>query len=166
MVIELRMRAGINKLMLKYKQNLVIVFKFIPWCNYCEVISIAKRKVHHAFCYLHSIYLYRSINFLWIWKKRKLTYNGPFTPNDLLPTVRSDCKKLGASPIASNGLKPVSSDSQEQIYFKIIWCEWSIMSRCFSPEATVSQKWPLFLLSIYIITRMALSTITTFVHFW
>ena len=51
---------------------------------------------------------------------------GSFPPNNLLPTVRSDYKKLGAPPIASNGLKPVWSDSREQIYLKIIWCEWSI----------------------------------------
>ena len=46
-----------------------------------------------------------------------------FTPNNLFPTVRSDCKKLGATPIASNGLKPIRSDSRGQIYLKIIWCE-------------------------------------------
>ena len=38
-------------------------------------------------------------------------------------------KKLGAAPIASKGLKPVQSDSREQIYLKIIWCEWSIRQR-------------------------------------
>ena len=38
-------------------------------------------------------------------------------PNNLLPTSRSDCKILGAAPIASNGLKSVRSDSWEQIYF-------------------------------------------------
>ena len=42
-----------------------------------------------------------------------------------LPTVWSDCEKMGAAPIASNSLKPVRSDSREQIYLKIIWCEWS-----------------------------------------
>ena len=52
-----------------------------------------------------------------------LLYNVSFTQNNLLPTVRSDCKKLGAAPISSNSLKPVRSDSREQIYFKIIWCE-------------------------------------------
>ena len=47
-----------------------------------------------------------------------------FTPNNLLSTVRSDCKKLGAAPIASRpGLKPAQSDSREQIYLKVIWCE-------------------------------------------
>ena len=35
-------------------------------------------------------------------------------------------RTLGAAPIASNDLKPVRSDSPEQIYLKIIWCEWSI----------------------------------------
>ena len=45
----------------------------------------------------------------------RICYNGSFTPNNLLPTVRSDCKKLGAAPIASNG-----RDSREKIYLKII----------------------------------------------
>ena len=49
--------------------------------------------------------------------------NGSFPPSNLLLTVRLDCKNLGATPIASNGLKPVRSDSREQIYLKIIWCE-------------------------------------------
>ena len=48
------------------------------------------------------------------------------TKDNLLPTVRSDCKNLGAAPITCNGLEPVRSDSREQIYLKIIWCEWSI----------------------------------------
>ena len=48
---------------------------------------------------------------------------GSFTPNNLLLTVRSDRKKLGAAPFASNGLKPVRLDSREQVYLKIIWCE-------------------------------------------
>ena len=41
---------------------------------------------------------------------------GSFTPNDLLQTVWSDCKQLGAAPIASNSLKPVWSDSRGQLY--------------------------------------------------
>ena len=55
-----------------------------------------------------------------------LLHNGSFTQNNLLPTVRQDCKKLGAAPISSNGLKPVRWDSRQPVYFKIIWCEWSI----------------------------------------
>ena len=43
-------------------------------------------------------------------------FNASCTPNNLLPTVRSDSKKLGVAPIASNSLKPVRSDSREQIY--------------------------------------------------
>ena len=56
-------------------------------------------------------------------KYSRLSCNGSFTPKNLLPTVRSDCKKLGAAPIASDDLKPVTSDSREQIYLKVILCE-------------------------------------------
>ena len=45
--------------------------------------------------------------------------NGSFTPNNLLTTVWWDCKKLGAAPIASDGLKPVRLDSRDQIYLKL-----------------------------------------------
>ena len=52
--------------------------------------------------------------------------NGSFPPK----VVGSGCpiglQKLGAAPIAFNCLEPVQSDCREQIYFKIIWCEWSI----------------------------------------
>ena len=51
-----------------------------------------------------------------------------FTSNYLLTTVRPDCKKSGATPIASNCLKPVRSYSREQINYKKCWCEWSIKS--------------------------------------
>ena len=40
-----------------------------------------------------------------------------------------DCKHFGTTPIAFNGLKPVWSNSREQIYFKIIWCESSIRKK-------------------------------------
>ena len=56
----------------------------------------------------------------------KLWINGSLTPNNLLLTGRSDCKNLGAEPIASNGLKPVWLDILEQMYLKNIWREWSL----------------------------------------
>ena len=48
--------------------------------------------------------------------RSRINSNGSFTPNNLLPTVRSDCKILGVAPIASNGQKPIRSDSRELIY--------------------------------------------------
>ena len=45
------------------------------------------------------------------------------TQNHLLNTVRSDCKNVGAAPIASIGPEPVRSNIREQIYLEIVWCE-------------------------------------------
>ena len=78
-----------------------------------------------------------------------LSRNGSFPPNNLLPTVRSDCKKLGAAPIASNSLKPVRLDSREQIYLKITWCEWSL---------TQSPKFWITTVSFYKLVSMTCCT--------
>ena len=56
--------------------------------------------------------------------------NALFAPSNLLPTVWSDRQKLGAAPITSNSLKPVQSDGQEQIIYKLFWCERTIRHCC------------------------------------
>ena len=94
--------------------------------NATAVSTIPRNFLQATVVVVHLCYLY----LLWHLVGRKflkgdysdLPY-GSFTPNNLLPI---GLQKLGAAPIASNSLKSVWSDSREQIYFKIIWSEWSI----------------------------------------
>ena len=62
-------------------------------------------------------------NFEDIVKLSIVVCNGSFTPNNLLPTSPIGLQKNGCGTQCFHGLKPVRSDSREQIYFKIIWYE-------------------------------------------
>ena len=85
------------------------------------------------------------------WPPNAMAY-GSFTSNNLLPTVWSDCKKLGAAPIAFqwSEVSPIGQSGANLLKIYLVWMKH--YTPCFlphplplsRPEVSGSRHWQLF----------------------